>query len=81
MLTLLFLPWNTQYYLLIIYYSGQPGIQVVNQMACPNELSVRLPFWEIRESEPREFEPWSSQTNGLNIDTCRYLAWRLTSLG
>ena len=26
-------------------------------------------FWEIRESEHHEFEPWSSQVSDLKIDT------------
>ena len=31
-----------------------------DQTGWPNEKSVRLPFWEIWESEPRGFESWSS---------------------
>ena len=37
--------------------------------------------WEIEESEPREFEPWSSLTNDLKIDTCHFLAWHAALLG
>ena len=38
-----------------------------------NELSVRLPFWEIGEIQIR-FDPLSSQTNDLKIDACHLLA-------
>ena len=35
------------------------------------------PFWEIGESEPYRFEPWSSQTDDFSIDVCHYVAIRL----
>ena len=38
------------------------------------ELSIRLPFWEIEGFEPLVFEPWSSQTNDLKIDSCHLIA-------
>ena len=33
----------------------------------------------VMESEPRRFEPWSSQTNDIKINrsTCHHLAWCL----
>ena len=43
--------------------------------------SIRLQFWEIRGFGPCWFEPWSSQTNDLNIVTCHFLARRSALLG
>ena len=34
----------------------------------------RLLCWNIRESEPYGFEPWSSKTNYFKVDTCCFLA-------
>ena len=42
---------------------------------------VERPFWEIRESEPCEFELWSSQTNDFKIDTCHFLVLALLGYG
>ena len=47
----------------------------------PNEQSIRLPVWEIGGFGPRRFEPWSSQTNELKIDSCRFLARHSALLG
>ena len=52
--------------------------RISDKMGWQNEKSL---LWEIRESEPRRFELWSSQTNDLKIDTCCYLAWCLALLG
>ena len=52
-----------------------------DQMGWPHEVSVRLPFWEIRLFGPHDFEPWSSQTNDLKIDTCHFLARYSALLG
>ena len=41
-----------------------------HQTALPNELSVRLPFWEIGRFQRHRLEPWSSQTNYLEIYIC-----------
>ena len=38
-----------------------------------NEQSTRLPFWEVQGFDARGFEPWSSQTVDINIDTYRFL--------
>ena len=50
--------------------------------------SAHLPFWEIGESEGREFESrprvfysWSSQNNHFKINTCHSLAWCSALLG
>ena len=51
----------------------------VEHTGWPKEQSVRLPFWEINESEPRGSEPWWSQTNDFKIDTGRILVMLATS--
>ena len=38
-------------------------------------------FWEIVEFGPHGFEPWSSQMNDLEIDTCRVIIRCLALLG
>ena len=52
------------------------------------QMSSRLPFWEIGESEYRGFETsacgfetWLSQTNDFKIDTCCFLAWSSALIG
>ena len=47
----------------------------------PNEESVCLPFWEIRESEPRRFERWLSQTIDFISYSCRFLGRHSLLLG
>ena len=61
---------------------------IKNQSGSPNEQTICLLFWEIREPEPRGFESgpsgfksWLSQTNDFKIDTCRFLCWRFVLLG
>ena len=51
------------------------------QTGWPNELSIFLSFWEIEEFEPHGYVPWSSQTDNLKIDTCRFLARHSALLG
>ena len=43
-----------------------------------NELSIRLPVWDLREFGPNGFESWSSPTNDLKMYACRLLAGCLT---
>ena len=45
-----------------------------DQVAWPNEHSVRLPFWVNGGFRPRRFEPWSSKTNDFKFDTCSFVA-------
>ena len=42
-----------------------------------NEQSVRLQFWEIRQSEPCGFKYWLRQTNDFKIITSGFLERRL----
>ena len=69
----------------IPYLDGLANIFLISfvkvHFFCLNEWSVRLPLLEIGESEPLGFEPWSSQTNDIEIDTCYFLARRSASLG
>ena len=48
-------------------------------MRWPDECSVHLSFWEIREFGPEWVEP--SQTNDFKIDTCHFLARHSALLG
>ena len=43
---------------------------VKDQAGWLTKQSVCLSLWEIRESEHRRLEPWSSETNDFKTDTC-----------
>ena len=46
----------------------------------PSESSTRLPCWEIEQSKPHRFEPWSSQITDFKMLRCKTTTSKQTQL-